>query len=151
MGGVVLTKATGLIGYSPLMAKERRKIDLDHLRSIQTMDLSDFRVWVTEQTNARGVRARALGPDLSYTDLAGADLSDLGLSYADLSYSDLSGADLSGTDLTGANLFRADLTGADLHLTHLTDADLTEADLSGTDLRFAFGYRSPQIADDEVD
>jgi len=50
--------------------------------------------------------------------------------------------DLSGTDLSGANLFRADLfmanlSGADLFMANLSGADLFMADLSGADLRGA--------------
>jgi len=62
--------------------------------------------------------------DLSHTDLAGANLSDLALSSVNFS----------GSDLSNANLWGADLSGAKLNAANLRRADLTEARLSGTDL-----------------
>ena len=74
--------------------------------------------------------------------LAGADLSDAGLSNVDLLGANLSDADLNnaylnGTNLTGAILAGADLTGANLHNANLYGSNLISANLSGADLSSA--------------
>ena len=85
--------------------------------------------------------------DLRYTDLSGADLTDVDLRYANLRGADLRGvnlsdadlrkADLRNTNLRNANLEGADLWNADLINTNLSDADLINANLSDADLRKA--------------
>ena len=77
--------------------------------------------------------------DLRYTDLSGADLTDVDLRYAnlrgtDLRYANLRYANLSDADLRYANLRYADLWNANLRYVNLSDADLRNTDLSDTDL-----------------
>ncbi len=62
--------------------------------------------------------------DLSYSVLAGANLSN----------AQLSGANLEGSDLRGANLQKANLSGVNLQGANLTDADLSRANLAGANL-----------------
>ena len=56
---------------------------------------------------------------------------------ADLTYANLASADLRGADLTDANLARADLTGANLRGADLARADLAGAYLTDANLRGA--------------
>jgi uncharacterized protein YjbI with pentapeptide repeats len=94
--------------------------------------------------------------DLSHTDLAGANLSDLALSSvnfsgADLSNANLWGADLSGAKLNAANLRRADLTEARLSGTNLEETDLTDVQVgytsfSNVDLSVARGLETVRHA-----
>jgi uncharacterized protein YjbI with pentapeptide repeats len=95
-------------------------------------------------------RILSIEPDLSGTDLSGADLADRveawnswrernlplepDLSGADLSEVNLSRAILSGADLSGAILSDADLSGADLSGVNFSGANLSGADLSQADL-----------------
>ena len=77
--------------------------------------------------------------DLRYTDLSGADLTDVDLRYAnlrgtDLRYANLRYANLSDADLRYADLRYADLWNANLRYVNLSDADLRNTDLSDTDL-----------------
>ena len=77
--------------------------------------------------------------DLRYTDLSGADLTDVDLRYAnlrgtDLRYANLRYANLSDADLRYADLRCADLWNANLRYVNLSDADLRNTDLSDTDL-----------------
>ena len=77
--------------------------------------------------------------DLRYTDLSGADLTDVDLRYAnlrgtDLRYANLRYANLSDADLRKADLRCADLWNANLRYVNLSDADLRNTDLSDTDL-----------------
>ena len=77
--------------------------------------------------------------DLRYTDLSGADLTDVDLRYAnlrgtDLRYANLRYANLSDADLRYADLRYADLWNANLRYINLSDADLRNTDLSDTDL-----------------
>ena len=63
------------------------------------------------------------GPDLSYANLPGIDLTGARiLTAANLRGANLSGANLTGATLTGADLTGANLTNADLTATNLTDA-----------------------------
>jgi hypothetical protein len=64
----------------------------------------------------------------------GADLSEVGLSFANLSGADLRSANLHRADLRGANLSGAGLRDADLRRADLRDADLSFANLSFADL-----------------
>ena len=68
--------------------------------------------------------------DLRYTDLSGADLTDV-----DLRYANLRGTDLRYANLRYANLSAADLWNADLINANLEGADLSDADLRGVNLR----------------
>ncbi|WP_242025888.1 pentapeptide repeat-containing protein [Anabaena sp. FACHB-1391] len=86
--------------------------------------------------------------DLFMANLSGADLFMANLSGADLFMADLSGADLRGADLFmpeletylraadlyGANLSGANLSGANLSEANLSEANLSEANLSEADL-----------------
>jgi hypothetical protein len=74
----------------------------------------------------------SIEPDLSRTNLRGANLS----------YANLRGADFSGADLTWANLSKADFSGASLNeakltLTALMEANLTAANLQKAELTLA--------------
>ena len=87
--------------------------------------------WNAWRADAQGIR-----PDLSSSDLAGANLAGMDLSRASLSGADLRGALLAGTilrsgNLAGANLDGADLSGADLTEANLAGASLLRANLSG--------------------
>ena len=90
------------------------------------------------ETNLRGANlsgAYLYKANLSEANLSGAylykaNLRGANLSGAYLTEADLSGAQLNGANLSEANLFRADLRHAYLHLTDLRRADLREADLS---------------------
>ena len=87
--------------------------------------------------------------DLFMANLSGADLFMANLSGADLFMADLSGADLRGADLFmpeletylraadlyGANLSGANLSGANLSEANLSEANLSEANLSEADLK----------------
>jgi len=72
--------------------------------------------------------------DWSNCVLAGANLSNLELSYANLSGSVLYGANLYNTNLSGANLSGSVLYGANLYDTNLSGANLAGADLIGKNL-----------------
>jgi len=72
--------------------------------------------------------------DWSNCMLAGANLSNLELSYANLSGSVLYGANLYNTNLSGANLSGSVLYGANLYNTNLSGANLAGADLIGKNL-----------------
>lgn len=81
--------------------------------------------------------------DLSYTNLAHAQLADAVLSRANLFGAKLSGATLFGAKLSGsvlsqAELVKANLTGADLSHAHLNDTKLTNAILTRADLTSAW-------------
>ncbi|MFE5089437.1 pentapeptide repeat-containing protein [Streptomyces sp. NPDC056638] len=67
-------------------------------------------------------------------DLRGADLSHAILMAASLMHSDLRGADCTGAKLDGAELLGADLRGANLTGAELVGADLTGANLTGANL-----------------
>lgn len=95
-------------------------------------------------------RANLKGADLSRADLAWAKLSGADLLLANLSGANLSVADLSGANLASANLFGANLTGADLTRTNLFGANLTGADLSdahlfGANLTGAYRVGNPPV------
>ena len=105
----------------------------EHLK-ILNQGVEAWNEWREENPEAR--------PDLTKTDLTGADLIRADLFKADLSGAELSNvdlieADLRGADLTGANLTEANLTGARLLEADLTEANLTGANLLGADLRWA--------------
>ena len=92
------------------------------------------RGWNAWRADAQGIR-----PDLSSSDLSGANLAGMDLSRASLSGADLRGALLAGTilrsgNLAGANLDGADLSGADLTEANLAGASLLHANLSGARL-----------------
>ena len=72
--------------------------------------------------------------DLSYSVLAGANLSNAQLTGANLEGSDLSNTNLRKVNLEGVNLRRANLTGADLSRANLTGANLEGAVLDGANL-----------------
>ena len=87
--------------------------------------------------------------DLRYTDLSGADLTDVDLRYANLrgtdlryanlryvnlSDADLRNTDLSDTDLSGANLRNANLRNTNLRNANLRNTNLRNANLEGADL-----------------
>jgi len=91
-------------------------------------------------TDLRGANLRGAdlsGANLRYADLSCADLSCADLRGAILSYADLRGANLSCANLRGADLRGANLSGANLSHTNLRGADLSDTDLSGADLRGA--------------
>lgn len=78
-------------------------------------------------------------PDLSETDLSGANLIEADLSEVDLGRANLTNALLLGVnliraDLSGADLGSANLSGANLSSARLVDADLSSTDLGGADL-----------------
>jgi hypothetical protein len=85
--------------------------------------------------------------DLSFTDLAGFNLTEAKLPGGNftgarlqgtyLSGADLTGAAFQGADLTGAHLSYADLTCAVLIGANLTRADLSDANLAGAGLEGA--------------
>jgi hypothetical protein len=60
-----------------------------------------------------------------------------GISRGDLSFSNLAGADLNRADLSGPNLTGADLNSARLRVANLTEADFNSADLTGAQLSWA--------------
>ena len=68
--------------------------------------------------------------DLRYTDLSGADLTDV-----DLRYANLRGTDLRYANLRYANLSDADLRKADLRCADLRGVNLGSSDLRGVNLR----------------
>ncbi len=72
--------------------------------------------------------------DLSYSVLAGANLSNANLTGANLEGSDLRNANLQKVDLRGVNLRGANLAGADLSRANLTEADLAGAILDEANL-----------------
>ena len=67
-------------------------------------------------------------------NLSKANLTWVDLAKANLTEANLSGADISGADLSKANLTEANLSGADLSGADLTRANLSKANLSGADL-----------------
>lgn len=88
--------------------------------SPQSLDQGSFRSWQPM--------------DLSYSVLAGANLSKANLSGANLEGSDLRNANLQKVDLRGVNLRGANLAGADLSRANLRNADLTGAILDEANL-----------------
>jgi uncharacterized protein YjbI with pentapeptide repeats len=88
---------------------------------------------------------KAIGNDLSWAILSGAqmgglDLSGVKLAMADLSNADLTGtrlarADLSVSNMSNARLMGAELTTADLSMSDCSRTDFTNADLSMTNMR----------------
>ncbi len=72
--------------------------------------------------------------DLSYSVLAGANLSNANLRGANLAGSDLRNANLQKVDLRGVNLRGTNLAGADLSRANLTKADLAGAILDEANL-----------------
>ncbi len=72
--------------------------------------------------------------DLSYSVLAGANLSNANLTGANLAGSDLRNANLQKVDLRGVNLRGANLAGADLSRANLTGANLADAILDEANL-----------------
>lgn len=111
----------------------QRKISYDELQEI----INKHKKWMLNEPN--GERA-----DLSNTNLAEADLSDIDLSGAYLYCSNLAGADLSRSvffrtnlfncNLSNATLFQTNLSGADLSFTFMFYADLNKADLYNANL-----------------
>ena len=79
--------------------------------------------------------------DLSYSILAGTNLSNANLVGVNLAGSDLQNANLQKVDLAGVNLRGANLTGADLSRANLTGADLSNAILDGANL---YGVKASQ-------
>ena len=79
--------------------------------------------------------------DLSYSVLAGANLSNALLSGANLEGSDLRNANLKKADLGGVNLQGANLTGADLSRANLVGTNLEGAILDGANL---YGVKASQ-------
>ena len=69
------------------------------------------------------------GIDMSYGNLAGADMEGANLKGANLQGMNLAGANLEGADLEGANLKGANLKGANLRRSNLKGANLEGANL----------------------
>ena len=85
-----------------------------------------------EAWNAWREKNPGIVPDLTKSDLVGADLTG-----AILYLTDLVDADLRGARLRGANLTEANLVGANLQGAGLMEAPLERADLGGANLRDA--------------
>lgn len=107
-----------------LKGKENGKQAVLHNIMLGRVDLckANLRMAKMNWTNMRGAKLCEI--DLSFADLRGADLSHTDLSFADLSCTNLSGAILCYSDLGYANLrnttlFNADLTGANLKMAAL--------------------------------
>jgi uncharacterized protein YjbI with pentapeptide repeats len=108
----------------------------EHVEIIIKQGVDAWNRWRGQHSDTR--------PEMTETDLSGANLTETDLSGADLAGTDLSGANLTGANLNKANLCRADLTGADLsgakligaylNRADLSEAKLIQADLSGADL-----------------
>jgi uncharacterized protein YjbI with pentapeptide repeats len=96
-------------------------------------------------TDLRGANLRGMDlswADLRNADLRGADLRETNLSWAnargaDLSRADMFQADMSGAELTGAKFFKATLSWADMPQANLTGADFGKAVLFQSDLSWA--------------
>jgi hypothetical protein len=97
----------------------------EHLKKLDE-GVKAWNGWMLESLN--------LKPDLSGTDLSGADLYSADLRGVDLSEAILRGANLFGSNLRRANLIRAKLPGANLIRANLSATKLTEADLRGANL-----------------
>ena len=75
-----------------------------------------------------------LGPG---ANLAGEDLTAVGLAYQQLAGADLTGADLSGRDLSGTNFENADLSDTDLSDTNLSNVNGLGANFTRANMRRA--------------
>ena len=94
------------------------------------------------QWNAWREQHPYIRPDLRYTKLLNATLSDINLSHVNLRDAILNGtnlfsANLSSTNLTNAGLSNTDLTHANLNRASLKDANLNHAQLNGANLQGA--------------
>ena len=113
--------------------------NLSNSNLLDRIDLSNTNLAVTNLSNlslkGKNLTGTILtGADLSNTNLTGVDLSGKDLTRTILSGADLSYKDLTGTILTGADLSNANLTGVDLSGKDLTGTILTGVDLSYKDL-----------------
>jgi len=99
---------------------------LERLRAAITQnDITIWNQWREENPQ--------LQPDLSETDLSGADLRVV-RSFKTIASADLHGADLRGADLSGANLFLGNLRGANLIGANFIGAYCARADFQGANL-----------------
>jgi uncharacterized protein YjbI with pentapeptide repeats len=135
--------------------------------NLSDIDLSGSTLWMIRANSLLGCPAHLpvdyfcfgnaiLGPG-TYSlnsDLSGADLYNVNLSYAQLGNSqgtsDLSGANLYGANLSHTYLFRVDLSGAilngaDLRETYFYETDFTDAILTGADISSAYQWGSLDV------
>lgn len=102
-----------------------------HYRELQFMSADNW--------NSRRKKNRDFRPNLSWTDLSGANLEGFDLSRAvmveaDLRHSKLAGVDLSSAILTGSRFDDADLRGANLIGADLEGTTFVRTELEGADI-----------------
>lgn len=102
---------------------------------IESIDLTNGRLWKACLCEADLSKAELAGANLSWSDLSGADLQD----------ADLHGARLWDVRFTSADLRNANLRDATLCHAHMHGADMSGADLSGADLKGVHGITAEQL------
>ena len=116
-----------LVGFSPNFYKGLSNSELEKMIKERITPFPTIQLLGGEMRNNDYLVKYTIYNHISRTNLEGANMQNIDLTYADLMMTNLSNADLTNANLSGADFTRVNLTNADLRGSNITETTFTGA------------------------